>query len=561
VKRESFQQLIQMVGRHSGQAARDLLYQARSEDPSHFVLHIVAACVACRASRIQVRNDELDLVVECNGTAPSPSALADLYNSFESTSRDERTRHLALGLNSAFATGVGQLQVEAWDGRQGVRIVLSAGTQSNQALKMDPFNGQGWALRVRCLERSKFRTLARAVNHLSGAATLPEIQVLHDRCSWCGPELSVDRAGVNDEINPGRCLAWCSLAPEQPVPHLQLRYTRPRHGLELQETISVPFYAVLTLGAQNLDWTGARAVVNGVTLPPGLPLHFRDLSVVFAAPELEADVNFTGLRNTPTLEKVLDILANLGARMAADLLARKETIGYDQAETGSRIFEDLSSFLMRHERSEMALQALRAALELRESVLGATHPDLIDGWSQLLELNKRVGNEAAVLPIQERLIPLLRASGENHLRKHRVAEAATLLRRALELEEQLPEPPADLAKRFHDLAVVVKEHRLPGAEELFQRSLALQQSGAGSCPATHLQSVFELADRHRANRRYAEAEVQAREALKLAEAAHGSESKELVPFLKLLADILKAANRYGESTDYESRAMMLKYKR
>lgn len=561
MKKETFQNLIQLVGRHSGQAARELLYQARAEDPSHFVLHLVAAAVACRASRIQVRNDELDLVVECNGTPPPSSALAELYNSFESTSRDERTRHLALGLNSAFATGIGQLQVESWDGRQGMRVTMSSGGQSNMALKMDPFNGQGWCLRIRCLERSKFRSLARAVGQISGTMALPEIEVLHDRCCWCGPELTVDRADVNEEVNPGRCLSWCALTPEQPVPHLQFRYSKPRQGLELQETIPVPFYALLVLGAANWDWTGARAVVNGVTLPPGLPMPFRDLSVVMAASELEADVNFTGLRNTPLLEKVLEILTNLAARMASHLLERRDTLGYDQAELGSRIFEDLADFHMRHDRPRQAADALRASLELRESVLGATHPDLVDGWTRLLDLCKRLGDAEAVSSIQQCLIPLLRASGENHLRKHRVAEAATMLRRALELEELLPDPPDDLARRYHELAVIVKEHRLPGAEELFERSLALQKSGAENDPAIHLQSIYELADRHRANRRHAEAEVQAREALKLAEAMHGSDSKELVPYLKLLADILKASNRYGEATDFESRAMMLKYRR
>ena len=136
-----------------------------------------------------------------------------------------------------------------------------------------------------------------------------------------------------------------------------------------------------------------------------------------------------------------------------------------------------------------------------------------------------------------------------------------MLKRALEMEEQLPDPPADLAQRYHELAVLVKEHRLPGAEELFQKALALQQQTPESSPTATLQSYFELADRHRANRRLAEAEVQARKALELAEQVHGKESKELVPFLKLLADILKSANRYSDATDFESRAMLLRFKR
>ncbi|MBT9586982.1 tetratricopeptide repeat-containing protein [bacterium] len=561
MKRESFQNLIQAVGRHSGQAARDLLYQARAEDPSHFVLQLVAAAVACRSSRIQVRNDELDLVVECNGTAPPPTAIADMYGSFEATSKDERTRYLSLGLNSAFATGIGQLELETWDGRQGIRLILTPSSQSHQLLKVDPFQGQGWSLRVRCLQRSKFMSLARAVNQLSKANGPPECQAVRERCAWAGPEVIVDRFPVNEEVAPGRVLMWAWLQPEQPMPHVEFRFARPRLGSELQDVPKVPFYALVSIGALSFDWTGVRAVVNGVTLPPGLPLSFRDVSVVLSAPDLEPDVNFTGLRTNSTLETILEILTAVSARMAREMLDRRENIGFDQAELASRIFEDLSQYYHRNNQQEASLHALGACLELREQVLGATHPDLVDGWTQLLDINRKIGNAEAVRPIQQRLIPLLRASGENHLRKHRVGDATALLKRALEMEEQLPEPPANLAQSYHELAVLVKEHRLPGSEELFQKALSLQQGAPNASPESTLKSFYELADRHRANRRLAEAEIQARKALELAEQVHGRESKELVPFLKLLAEILKAANRYSDATDFESRAMTLRFKR
>ena len=560
MKRESFEHLIQAVGRHSGQAARDLLYQARSEDPSHFVLQLVAAAVAFRASRIQVRNDELDLVVECNGAPPAPNAIADMYGSFEATTRDDRTRYLSLGLNSAFATGIGQLELETWDGRQGIRMVLTPTSQSHQALKLDPFHGQGWSMRVRCLQRSKFQALARAVNQLSKANGPPECQAVRERCAWAGPEIIVDRFPVNEEVAPGRALAWAWLYPDEPMPHVEFRFSRPRMGLELQDAPRVPFYALVTVGSLGFDWTGIRAIVNGVALPATQALMFRDFSVVLAAPDLEPEVNFTGLRSNATLDTIAEIVTAVAARMAQELMQRRDTIGFDQAEIASRVFEDLSHFYHRNGQPEASLEALGASLELREQILGATHPDLVDGWTQLLELNRNVGNAEAIRPIQQRLIPLLRAGAENHLRKHRVGDATALLKRALEMEEQLPDPPADLGQRYHELAVLVKEHRLPGSEELFQKALTLQQKAPDASPESSLQSLYELADRHRANRRLAEAEVQALKALELAEQVHGKESKELVPFLKLLAEILKAANRYSDATDFESRAMTLRFK-
>lgn len=560
MKHPSLQSLIQTVGRHTGQAAREMLYQARSEDPSHFVLQLVASAVACRCSRLQVRNDELDLVVEWDGTPPPVAALVDLYASFEATSRDPRTRYLALGLTAAFATGIAQLQVDTWDGRQGVRLSLSPNNQSHQLLKAEPFGGLPLAVRVRCLERSKLWALARAVKDLSSQSGGPEGAAVRQRCCWAGPDIQVDRFAIAESAAAGRCLGWAMLTPEPARPHLELRCLRPRHGLELQEKPPVPFYALLAFGSESWDWNGARAVVHGVSVPNPVPLAFRDLSVLISAEEIESDVHFNSLRTTPALERILEILNTVGARLASDLMTRPEQIGFDQSEVAARVFEDLSHYYQRQQRQELALQCLQQSLLLREQVLGATHPDLVDGWSQLLELNRRIGNHSALLPIQERLIPLLRASGENHLRKHRVAEATALLRRALELEEQLPEPPDNLHERYHQLAVLVKEHRLPGAEDLFQKAIALRRTQPDASPELELQSLYELADRHRANRRHAEAELQARKALELAEKLHG-EGKALVPYLKLLADILKASNRYGEATDYESRAMLLKFKR
>lgn len=560
MKSKSLQELIQNVGRQTGIAAREVLYQVRSSDPSHFVLHLVASAVACRASRMQARNDELDFVFEWNGVPPKPEALVDLYASFQATSGDERTRYLSLGLNSAFATGIGELQLETWDGNQGMRLALSSAGQSHQFLRLDPFSGQGWAMRVRCLQRTKFRSLARAVNHLSQRG-LPECDALEQRCNWTGPELLVDRFPINQKVEPGRALAWTWLFPEESMPHLEFAFHPPRAGLQLSQSPRVPFYALLAFDSHLLDWKGLRAIVNGVTVSSPVSLHFRDLSVLLSAPHLEPDVNFNELFPTPNLKKITEVIEAVAAQLAYELMQRPEMIGFDQAEEAARIFEDLSKYYVAQERQDLAVQALRATLEFREQILGAVHPDLVDGWTQLLEWNRRLGDPEAVLPIQERLIPLLRAAGENHVRKHRVAEGTTLLKRALEMEELLPEPSEDLAVRYHDLAVLVKEHRLPGSEELFHKALALQKGESSEDPELALKTTFELADRHRANRRHADAEVHARKALELAENMLGRESKELVPYLKLLAEILKAANRYGEATDYESRATLLRFRR
>ena len=555
MNRDSLDALLQTVGRHTGQAARDVLSQIRAEDPSHFVLHLVSAAVACQAQRIQVRNDELDLVIEWSGQPPNAQQMIELYSHL---SQRGPARYLAFGLNLAFATGIGELHVDTWDGRSGVRLALTPNSQSHQLLKMDPFQGQGWCVRIRCLERTKFRALARAVSNRQGG---PECEAVCQRCNWAGPDVLVDRVPVNDEVAPGRVLAWACLEPAVPMEHLRLRYARPRLGMELEHTPEAPFYALLTFDPHGWDWVGLRAIVNGVSLPTSRNLRFRDLTVLLSAADLETDAYFKNLVSTPGLETMVEIIETTGARLAAQLLARREQIGFDQAEMCARVFEDLSRFYVSKGRQDLSLQALFASLELREQVLGATHPDLVDGWSELLDLNRQVGNEAAVLPIQQRLIPLLRASGENHLRKHRVAEASLLLKRALELEEQLPDPPSGLAQRYHDLAVLVKENRLAGSEELFQKSLQLQRSCPQASPEDALQSIFELADRHRANRRLAEAEIQARQALEKAEELFGQESKELVKYLKLLSEILKAANRYGEATDFESRAMLLRFKR
>ncbi|CAN0275875.1 unnamed protein product [Phaeothamnion confervicola] len=101
---------------------------------------------------------------------------------------------------------------------------------------------------------------------------------------------------------------------------------------------------------------------------------------------------------------------------------------------------------------------------------------------------------------------------------------------------------------------------MTGSEALFLRAVALQEKSPVD-PEQSMESLRELADRYRVNKQFSEAESTARKALALAESTMGAQDPGLIPYLKLMAEVLKTAGRYGESTDFESRAVLLRFKK
>ena len=156
---------------------------------------------------------------------------------------------------------------------------------------------------------------------------------------------------------------------------------------------------------------------------------------------------------------------------------------------------------------------------------------------------------------------ILRLVANQHRSRRRVADAIEALQKAIMLEEQLSPQPPGLAEDFRSLALLMKENRVPNSEVYLEKALACQAEANDPLDPAQADNLLALADQYRSQRNFVQAEKSARQALQLVETIHGTDNPKLVPFLQLLADILKASSRYAEGTDFERRAVRLRFLR
>ena len=134
--------------------------------------------------------------------------------------------------------------------------------------------------------------------------------------------------------------------------------------------------------------------------------------------------------------------------------------------------------------------------------------------------------------------------------------------RALSLREKLGKDPNDLADKYLYLAEIGRDQRLGFAEQAFRRALQLVRSCGTENPERHYKVLLGLAQVLKKNRVLTESLRLAEEAQKLmTEMNEVRETKQLVPVLKLQAEIYDLLNDYSRSTDFEQKAMLLKFKR
>ena len=557
--------LRRTLGRLGGRGVglvRQALNSITLNDPTDFILLLVASAVAGGASFIAVQSDTLDFTMEFDGRPMTPQQLQDMYAGTELCTVDLQTRKLALGLTAAFSTGVDSVQVETWSGTAGVRLNLTPTGQTSQAIRVCPMSAPGATMRVRLAERAKLRMVTKVVTRFQNSHTLPELDVLQERCLHAGPSITVNRLRINQSVDLGPCFSWRLLRAEPPMAALELTGVRPKRGFIAEKASPGPFCAVLALGSRFSETRGLRLVAGGILVKVTQPLVFRNASVVAAAFGLESDVTNSQAILNDTATHLIEFINRELMDMGLELYRERARVQADELEVAASLLEDLSAQWELEGRVEGAQEALAACLEFRVRHQGPLHPELLPAMERLSELCQRSGQDERLHDLIGQQIPILREQARNHLLKHRCAEAVACLQRALDLEERLPDSASSpgFAQRYHELAVLMKENRLAGSESLFLRAVALQEGQPGA-PGQSMESLRELADRYRVSKQFDEAESTARKALAMAEEVLGPNDPGLIPYLKLLGEVLKSSGRYGESTDFESRAVMLRFRR
>ncbi|MCB5265020.1 MAG: tetratricopeptide repeat protein [Candidatus Cloacimonetes bacterium] len=175
---------------------------------------------------------------------------------------------------------------------------------------------------------------------------------------------------------------------------------------------------------------------------------------------------------------------------------------------------------------------LGKALQIRESVLGAGHPDTADSLHNLANLYQAQGQ---------------------------YAKAEPLYLQALQIRELvLGREHADTATTLNNLAVFYQaQGRYDKAEPLHLRALKIKEQILGAEHPNTAYSLGNLANLYWAQGRYAEAEPLLLQAHQIMEQALGTEHRDTAVSLHHLADLYKAQNKYAQAEPLYLQALQI----
>lgn len=543
------------VGEVGAKLARVGLQKINLGDPTEYVLKFVSSAVLGGASFLDIRTDADDFVLEYDGSPLSQGQLQGLSAGLVRKDTPANVHRMAAALVAALQAEVATVVVQSWTPSGGFELTVEANGHKLKALDRPPFRNERARLGVHLKEQGRLRKVTKLVTKYSGQ--LPEASVIERRCAFAPTVITLNGGPVDRTVDLGDCLVWRHLARAGGEPGF--KPVAPRQGIRQEIPASGSFSAVLALKANAGDWAGLTLVVDGVTFKEPADLGFSSACVVATAQGLELDQNLERPARNPAYQELLTALRQELDLMAMQLVERAANLPSHEALAAAVILDDLARRTQDSKRLESVLKIIVA---LRDRHLRPTDDLLLESRMRLADLVSAQGRGEEAAELYERVIPILEGQAQNHLNKHRHEEAVQAQARALELLERVrPEGDPDLGTAYHELAEVCREHRHPRAEALYRRAVAIRERRAAEEPLELAQSLYGLADIYRRQKMLAEAEEVGKRSLELMEQIVGTEHKDLVPYLKLMSQVLDAMGDYAGSTDHQRRAMMLKYKR
>jgi tetratricopeptide (TPR) repeat protein len=547
----------------SGKLIRDTLAAFVAQNPEDCILRLLAAAVETRAKHFVVDCNEMDFSVEWDGRPIPPQLVIDLFNGIELKLEVGRSiKTLIMGAKAALSLGADLVEVELWNpsSGSGTLLVLKPGAPlAAEPLRRNTLQRPTSTVRVRVSERKKLKILGKWVTRIQGQQDLPEIEILKTRACHTGLELLVNRSRFNRPFDFGRSFALCNIVPVQPIPCLAIEAEVVGRGQIHSKTINEPCYLNIAVGSPYPEKVGLTLICAGSSYKSPIVLPMRNVSVVATCFGLESDPSFQHILKNPAFDALVKVVEREIMLLVGQLFGERGGIPEHRYQTAVPLLEDYAA----HRRSAGDVQeaglSLRSAVEFQTKLFGAGHPELIDNLKNLVQLYEMGFSSPQRRQDLEMLSTCYANEAENLAQKHRVQESTDLWCLCLDFREKYGIHLDDLSQRYHNLAVKMQEARIAGSESMFLRALQLGEGSSVEDPSAKLDSLMELAQRYKVRRSYDEAEKYAKNALSLAEASFGSEDKKLVPILKILAEVIKAAGRYAEATDIESRALTLRF--
>jgi len=391
----------------------------------------------------------------------------------------------------------------------------------------------------------------RRVNQAMGNE-LPEIALIRKRCFLAPLEIVLSGRPIERYTSLPESLITGNNFQAEHHHTLSALSSTPSQGLPCDLSFLVPELLAVEGGvcgiARSPSDAGWYRLVNGVARPlPDIPWLSRTWGYLLVQP-------------SATREQLAAEVQRLSHLLIGRLFQGIQEKLSDRAEEALTFLEQNRQVLTEAGHSQVDQD--RAFLKLREQLSPSSDPRVLINRLELASSLEASGESQESERLYAEVLPVWESEALNHFDKYRYEEGAALWQRALTLREKLGTDQNELADKYLMLAEIGRDQRLGFSEQAYRRCLQLVKSCGITNKEREYKVLLGLAQVLRKNRVLTESLQLAEEAHKnMLEMHDGRETKDLVPVLKLQAEIYDLMNDYGRSTEFEQKAMLLKFKR
>jgi tetratricopeptide (TPR) repeat protein len=522
--------------------AESKLQQTIQEVPEEAILGFVASAVRLGAQRLEVRIQASDLILTHDAKKVSEAVASQLHRGVEGLPELSKAFRLHLGHEE------GQIQLD-FITESGM---FSAGYKGFAAPTIEQADLNDMKL-ARMTTRFILKGSGnyRRVNQAMGNE-LPEVALIRKRCFLSPVDIVVS----------GRAIERYTLLPESLITGTSFER---EHHQTLSTLVSTPSQGtVVNLAHMAPQLRGISAGMCGIARSSADAGWFR-LENGIARPLSEIPwpvrtwgfVAISDLSMMSVMESEITLLTNT---LTAKLFEAIQNETSDRADEALTYLEQNRQTLT--EAGHAPVDQDRIFLKLRELISPSSDPRVLNSRLELAASLEAAGEVGESQALYADVLPIWESEALNHFDKYRYEEGAALWQRALSLREKLGTDKSELADKYLRLAEIGRDQRLGFAEQAFRRALQLLRMCGNDNKEREYKVLLGLALVLKKNRVLTESLGLAEEAQRLMTEIHdGKETRELVPVLKLQAEIHDLLNDYSRSTDFEQKALLLKFKR
>lgn len=528
-------------------AESHLIKTLQSENtPDEAILGLVSSAVAAGAQRLEVRVENNDLVLTHDGRLLNINEVERLPSPVGSIA--ELSQALLLHLSSEGAKVI--LQFISPLGMHSANLIGTKSPNLSDA-DLNDLKLAKMTTRLYLCGTGNYRRINQAMGN-----ELPEVLLIRRRAFLAPLEITISGKVLPTANSlPPSFLTTTSFGGT-PYKTLTTIASLPELGQRVDLQHVNPHLQAVSSGlcgvAINAAESGWYQLHQGVARP---------LTGVAESPQTWG---YLVLRDDAKGEALATDIALLSSQM---LNALYQGITTSIHSTISSTTNDILAYLEKERQTLIALghnavDLDQTFLSLRANSAPSSDPKLLNNRLDLATSLEMAGRLEESKEQYAQVLPIWESEALNHFDKYRYSEGAALWQKALQLHEKLGTDPNEIAAKYLKLAKIGKDQRLGFAEQSYRRALQILRSLSPHNRTHELEALLGLAEVLKKNRVLTESLHFAEDAEKLQiELCGGKETKDLVPLLKLQAEIYGLLDDYAHSTELEQRALLLKFRR